>query len=366
MSKPRIAVLGAGNAGHAHAAHLSMRGFDVSLVGWTEDEETLLKPIRQRGGIEAAEGGTITGFGKLNPENVTVSVRDGVKGRDIIILVVPAYGQKYFLEKLTDCIEDGQVIGIIPDHFGTLLFNKMLKDKGVKKDVHVFGSQSMVYGARLMGPAKVFIGAFKDRLLSASLPASATRKALAKFREIYPQYVPGKNLIEVNLANPYIYIIPFLCLANMARVGLKKEFQIYIETTPEMARIIEDGDREREELCKAFGVDLPPAVDMIKTMYSSAKLKGKDVHELFTMNPTFFFPKGPTTLEDRFILEPVPYALVPLISFCEELGIKCPTAKAITHLLGIALGRDFFREGVTAEKLGLKGLSPKEIIRLVG
>ncbi|MBC8249839.1 MAG: hypothetical protein H8E90_09190 [Anaerolineales bacterium] len=51
MSIERIAVLGAGNAGHAMAADLALAGLQVNLYELPEFERNL-GPIQERGGIE--------------------------------------------------------------------------------------------------------------------------------------------------------------------------------------------------------------------------------------------------------------------------------------------------------------------------
>jgi len=363
VKKNSFAILGAGNAGHAYAAHLSMRGFDVSIAGIPEDEQGRLIPIRQRGGIEIT--GIVSGFGTIDPENVTTSVETAVEDRNVIIMAVPAHGHEYFFEKLVSSVENGQTIVITPDYFGTFILTKMLGDMGVKKNIKIVGTQSMVYGCRLAGPAKVYSGGFKDLVLSASLPGRSTDSALLALRTVYPQYISATNIIEVNLANPFFIICPILILANLARTELKKDFFIYKETTPAMAHIMESMDRERIQLGKALGIRLSSLCSTIKTMYSRSSLEGKDLYELFQKNPLFGFAKGPDSIRNLFVMQEVPFGLVPLASLCCELGVECPTVEAVIQLLSVSAGEDFFDKGLSTEKLGLKDLTGEKINKLV-
>ena len=136
--KPRIAVLGAGNGAHAYAGYLAMKEFDVSIIGIPEEEESRIKPIRERGGIEIS--GVITGFGKINSENASVDVGRGIKGLKIIFVVVPSCGHEYFAKELAKSVEDGQIIIICPDNFGSLRFAKIFKNYNVKKNVKLAGT----------------------------------------------------------------------------------------------------------------------------------------------------------------------------------------------------------------------------------
>ncbi|RKY02080.1 hypothetical protein DRP77_08505, partial [Candidatus Poribacteria bacterium] len=60
----------------------------------------------------------------------------------------------------------------------------------------------------------------------------------------------------------------------------------------------------------------------------------------------------------------VPTSLVPIASIGEMLGIPTPTIKSIIHLASVALGVDYWEQGRTVGKLGIKGLSVREIRRL--
>ena len=63
--------------------------------------------------------------------------------------------------------------------------------------------------------------------------------------------------------------------------------------------------------------------------------------------------------------EDIPYALVPMVSISEELGVDLPIMRSFIHLFSINLNVDYLKEGLTADKLGLKGMSKKEIYNLV-
>ena len=63
--------------------------------------------------------------------------------------------------------------------------------------------------------------------------------------------------------------------------------------------------------------------------------------------------------------EDVPMSLVPLSSLGQSLGVPTPTIDMIIQLAQLLHGKDYRREGRTVERLGIAGLSIKQIRQLV-
>ena len=78
-------------------------------------------------------------------------------------------------------------------------------------------------------------------------------------------------------------------------------------------------------------------------------------------NPAYKGLQAPKGLNIRYIYEDVPYSLIPMSSIAKEFNIETPAIDSIIRIAGLITGVDFFQEGRTVERLGLKGLSVKEI-----
>ena len=364
MEKEKIAILGAGNGAHAYAGYLALKGFDVSIVGIPEEEESRIKPIKEKGGIEVS--GVVSGVGKITPENATVSVEEGIKGRKIIFVVVPAFGHEYFAKELAKSVEDGQIICICPDNFGSLRFARSFKNYNIKKDIKIAGSASILFAARLFKPAGVQILGMKDAVPLAALPAKDTKFVLGCLNKVFPQFIDGHNVLEVTLDNINFPIHPIVSLLNLGRIEYTKgDFSFYGEgVTPAVARVMEAVDKERIALGKALGMNLSTLYQLVSEMYKSS-LKGDTLWELLSKSPIHTKTKGPNSIMHRYITEDAPYGLVPIASLCDHLNVPCPTIKSVIHLLSIVTGRDFFKEGLTIEKLGLDKLTAEEIKNFV-
>ncbi len=94
MTIKKIAILGAGNGGCTFAAHLGLKGFEVTLYENPQFENNIL-PIWKRGGIELA--GAIQGFGPIKA--TTINMAEAVKNADVVMVVVPAFAQSAVIEE---------------------------------------------------------------------------------------------------------------------------------------------------------------------------------------------------------------------------------------------------------------------------
>ena len=82
-------------------------------------------------------------------------------------------------------------------------------------------------------------------------------------------------------------------------------------------------------------------------------------HEVFKNSP------APGRLDARYVTEDVPFGLVPLSELGRLAGVATPIALGLSQVASAALGRDFFREGRTLERMGLEGRSLDAILSAV-
>ena len=112
------------------------------------------------------------------------------------------------------------------------------------------------------------------------------------------------------------------------------------------------------DVAAALGIKAISAKDWLYSAYSAS---GKDLHEAIQANPGYHGIRAPDRLHHRYIDEDIPMSLVPISSIGDMLKVKTPTIKFIIHMASLMRGKDFFSEGRTVEKLGLNGMSIKDI-----
>ena len=350
----KFCVLGAGHGGLAMAGHLGIMGFKVNL--YNRGLKRIL-PVRERKGIKVE--GEINGFGKI--QLASNNMEECLDQVDIIMVVVPATGHRFMAQTCAPFLKENQIVILNPGRTGGALeFLHTLREQGLEKFPFIAEAQTFLYASRALGPAQAKIFSVKNAVPLATLPAYWIPGVLKVINRAFPQFVPGDNIFKTSLDNIGAVFHPALTLLNAAWIEeTHGDFEYYIQgASKSVSLVLEKLDKERLDIAAALGIKAMSARDWLYTAYSAT---GKDLHEAIQDNPGYFGIKAPDRLHHRYIDEDVPMSLVPLASIGEMLKVEIPTLKSIIHLASIMRGVDFWKKGRTVEKLGIKGMSIKEI-----
>jgi len=359
---PRFCVLGAGHGGTAMAAHLSLMGFGVNLYSRNPDR---LRPIQIQGGIELTSSEPDVPHGMAPLNLVTDDVEAAIEEVDLLMVVVPANGHIFIAEQIAPHLADGQIIVLHPGRTGGALeVRRVLKEQGLKADVIVAEAQTFIYASRSINPAQTKIFRVKNNIPVAALPAHRTVEVVKALRHAFPQFVPGDNVMKTSLDNIGAIFHPAVTVLNAARIeSTRGEFDYYTEgITPTMSLILEEVDKERVAVAEALGFRAMSAREWLYVAYDAA---GPTLYEAMRANRGYDGIRAPKTVYNRYISEDVPMSLVPIASIGDMIDVPTPTIKAVIHLASLLHKCDYWAEGRTAERLGLAGLSLKQIRRLV-
>ncbi|HEY8393046.1 MAG TPA: NAD/NADP octopine/nopaline dehydrogenase family protein [Capillibacterium sp.] len=354
---PRICVLGAGHGGMAMAGHLGMAGYKVHLYNRSEER---LEPVRLMGGIELS--GVIEGFGPV--ELATTDVATAIRDVELLMVVVPANGHAFIAEQVAPHLRDGQYILLNPGRTGGALeFRAVLKRVGCQAQVVLGEAQTLLYASRNINPAQVRIFGIKNNVPVAALPGNRTAELVTKLRTIFPQFVPGDNVLKTSLNNIGAIFHPALTVLNAARIeSTRGEFQFYMEgVTPSVARVLEALDAERVAVAAALGIR---AMSAREWLYMAYDAPGKTLFEAMRNNPGYKGINAPSMVDHRYLWEDVSMSLVPIAALGKHLKVATPTIDNIIHLASLMTQTDYWAEGRTIEKMGLAGLTVAEIRRL--
>lgn len=357
MSKLRFAVLGAGHGGMAMAGHLGLLGYPVSIFNRSEARIRMLQVAE---GIELS--GVVEGVGRI--ETATTDIGVAVQNADVIMVVVPANGHRYMAENVAPFLRDGQVIVLNPGRTGGAFeFRQVLRERGVRKDVIVGEAQTLLYACRNINLAQVKIFGIKHSVPVAALPANQTVDLLKILRVAFPQFVPGDNVVKTSLDNIGAIFHPALMVLNAGRIeSTRGEFEFYFEgITRSVSLVLEKMDQERVAVAAALGFR---AMTAREWLYAAYDAHGKTLYDAIQNNMGYKGIKAPAIIDHRYLWEDVPMSLIPIASLGAQLGVETPTINYIIHLAGLMNGYDYWAEGRTVEKMGLAGLSHKEIHHL--
>jgi opine dehydrogenase len=355
---PRFCVIGAGNGGLAMAGHLSLLGCAVNLYNRTFER---IAPIQARGGVEVH--GSLEGFARLG--TVTNDPAAALEKVDVAMVVVPATAHADIARTLGPHLKDGQIVVLNPGRTGGALeFTRVLREVSPSARPYIAESQTLLYATRITNPGEVHIHGIKNSVPLAAFPAYLTADILTVLNKVLPQFVPGDNVLKTSLDNIGAIFHPAITILNAGRIEeTHGDFQYYIEgVTPSIAAVLEQLDRERVAVAAALGIHVNTAREWLYLAYDVA---GRTLLDAIRANPNYAGIKAPVTVQHRYISEDVPASLVPIASLGEMFGTPTPTIRSIIQMASVMHGVDYWAQGRTVEKLGIKGLSVKEIRFLV-
>ncbi|MBP7933421.1 MAG: NAD/NADP octopine/nopaline dehydrogenase family protein [Phycisphaerae bacterium] len=355
---PAFCILGAGPGGLAMAGHLALTGCKVNL--FTRSEERLA-PIRAAGGIRVT--GEVHGFATLNL--VTTSIGDAVRDADVVMVVVPATAHRNIANLVAPHIKDGQILVLNPGRTGGALeVAQVLQARNPQVRPYVAEAQTLLYASRLTNPGQVHVFGIKSSVPVAALPAYQIADILPVIRSALPQFIPGDNILKTSLDNIGAVFHPAITVLNAGRIeDTHGDFEYYVRgVTPAIASVLEAIDRERIAVTGALGIRAHTAREWLYLAYNAA---GKTLLDAIQANPGYRGIRSVATVQHRYISEDVPMSLVPIASIGQMLGVPTPTIRAVIHLACVIHGVDYWAEGRTVQRLGIAGMSVKDIRLLV-
>jgi opine dehydrogenase len=366
-SKPKIAILGAGHAGFAHAADLSMKGFEVRLYEVPEMAETIAD-INKQGGIDLQPDpstGLKGGFSKVHL--ITSDAPAALQGADVLFVVVPAFAQEAFAKRIAPHVKKDQIVVLSPGNFGgAVTFSEALKKFGCLELPVLCEAQSMIYACRKDGTDKIKIFGYKHGLGIAVFPATSTAEVIPTLQKVFPTVEAAPNILWTWMSNPNAIGHPPPMILNAGWIEQTAgDFLFYVEgLSPSVVQVMDELDDERMAVGQALGLELTPHNQMGKIWYGHQGYQGSTYPDK-ARNPVYASIKAESQLDSRYLTEDIPFGLVPLEDLGKLVGVDMPICTSLINIANSLLGRDFRETGSTLENIGLGGLSVSELKQLV-
>jgi opine dehydrogenase len=385
----RIAVLGGGNAGQAIAADCSLAGKEVRLFEFAEYSH-LVEPIMASGKIRLfGPERNLKGFkrnGTATLDLVTTRMAEAVRGADIVAVSVRAQAYEGLFHALIPCLEDGQVIALFPDNFGSLILRRMMREQGCDKKVVIGGWSSLPYGARLtkLGDVDDVYVLYRAITLRGDALPSKDRRAFFEAMKAFPimdtvDPVPGDTVIDIGFSNvnPILHVPATVmnvgAIDNWGVIFGDKEvfYDIYKHGfSYNLAKIQYALYREEAAVAERMGVGIQPYEK--KDFFSRTSILGQEF-----MGPDYavpfeevipseewmmYLPGERFTVESRYITEDIPVGCHIYYRLAEKYGLEVPVIESMIRLASVISGADYFQEGFTLDHLGIAHLGPEEML----
>lgn len=334
----KIAVVGAGNSGCAQTCKLIQNGHAVNLIKTSNSlHNDNFECILSNGYIECLDTTDNNRLFKVKPNLITRDIEDGLRDVDAVIILTQSLQHRDLAPRLARFFRDGQIVFIIPGNLGSIMFKKYT-DKNV---VFVEG-ESTPYDARIIKPGTVEI-LFKNVRNAVSFYNHSDEDKLPMVDALFGRHkYLRSNLVESALHNPNMVVHTIGAIMSASRIErMKGEFWMYKEAfTPSIWNIITILDNEKMAVIRAYGGNNAISyLDACK--WRNEEDISQDSLSVFNMYANTGGPKGPSSLNTRYIYEDVPMELCLLENLAHAKNIETPITSALITIASALLNKDF-------------------------
>ena len=389
-NKP-VTVIGAGAVGKAIAADCKLAGQNVRLYHSQPRAERVLFNV-ERTGIEIhGNQRNLYNFkrsGVAKLDVVTSVISEAMQGAGIIVVALPAFAHEEAFRDMIPYLEDGQVIHIFTDNFGTLLFRKLMKELDCTKDVIVGGWSSSPFGTRLETVGgfvfpKCRIGYRAITLRGAAFPMTDSEAFVESANYLGcldsmtsgDGAVIGDTVLDIGFSNvnPVIHVpATILGVSTMENWGNifgdydKSGYSMYSHAlSPSICEVQYQFYNEEIALADEIGVDLGryDKEDFFsRRSILALEYMGKGNMHLPLDEPSPEANAGPDSIHHRYITEDVPVGCKIYSELGKVYGVKTPIIDSMIVLASTMVGENYFEKGYTLEYLGINDMSKEELV----
>lgn len=361
----KIAIIGSGNAGCAHAFKLSESGHTVNLIKTSNSmHEDNFAKIKEQGGIFGIDNTT----GKLKTfQKVSLITRDiqlGLSNVDIIIVLTQSLYHDKVAKKIAPFIDKSstKVLLCLPGNLGSLFF---LKEIG-NSNIILAEGESTPYDARIVEPGVVNILFKNVRNAVAFLPNNRRTEGMeiiSKLVDTYGDY--RSNIVESALHNPNLVVHTVGVIMSANRIEkMQGEFWMYKESfSPSIWNLIKQLDKEKNLVIERYGGKALSYLDACK--YRNELDLSQDSLKVFNSYAENGGPKGPENLQTRYLHEDVVVGLGLLSMLGEEVEIETPVTNALITIASFLVSKDFNALKRNKFDFGINNFSIEDFIRYI-
>ncbi len=116
----------------------------------------------------------------------------------------------------------------------------------------------------------------------------------------------------------------------MTRIDNGEDYEFYNEgATKRVFQYILKADKERVSVAKALGVKEESCLEIINSYWPE---KYDTLYDAIKNNVSYMALKAPDTVNNRFVIEDVPYGIGPIVRLGEKYGVTTPYLKALLEM----------------------------------
>lgn len=361
----KIAIVGSGNAGCAHAFKLTESGHIVNLIKTSSSlhENNFNKMVLQGGlwAVDNTEGGKKS-FQQINL--ITRDIKQGLKGVDLVFILTQSLYHDKVAKIIAPYIDKGttKVLFCVPGNLGSLFFRKELE----KTNIIFAEGESTPFDARIIEPGVVNILFKNVRNAVAFLPKRREVEGMGLIAQLTDTYGDYRtNIVESALHNPNLVVHTVGVIMSASRIEqMRGEFWMYKESfSPAIWNLIKQLDKEKNTIIQAYGGKEISYLDACK--YRNELDLSVDSLKVFQSYAENGGPKGPEDLNTRYLHEDVVVGLGLLSMLGKEVGLKTPVTNSLITIASYLVNKDFHKMKRSKNDFGIDQISIQEFIKLI-
>ena len=293
----KISILGAGNAGCAVAADLTLKGHEVTLIKTSHSmHDDNFEYLQNNDGKMV-----LNEFGEIKTAYISKVTRDltELKNSEVVIIYIQTNYHEQLIKKISDIIKDNQILLINPGYLSTAY---ILKHCGDKKLIVAEAESSFIDG-RIMEPGYFRVGFRNVRNPIGIYPRERKEEAIIKLDKLDERFVYLDSVVEAAIHNPNLIVHTVGSVMSIPRIEKSKgEFCMYHEAytrdNPSTWNILEALDKEKMTVLKKMGFKDLSYVEACK--YRNSLNESEDAKEVFLNYAEMDTrAKGPTKVDSR-------------------------------------------------------------------
>lgn len=345
----KIAVIGAGNSGCAQSVKLIQNGHQVNLIKTSHSlHDKNFEYLLRTGEIACLDNTDGDREFSVKPNMITRDIEKGLEGVEAVMVLTQSLQHRDLAKRVAPLLKDGQIVFLIPGNMGSTQFAKYTEGKHV---IYVEG-ESTPYDARIIEPGKVEI-LFKNVRNAVSFLFKDDEHYLSVITSLFGTHeFLRSNIIESTLHNPNMVVHTIGTIMSASRIEYSKgEFWMYREAfSPSIWNLIDQLDSEKMQVIKAYGGEHATSyLDACK--WRNEEDLSVDSLEVFRNYAATGGPKGPDSLDTRYIYEDVPMELCMLERLGEYKGIATPIASVLITIASALKECDYRKIGYSISEI---------------
>jgi opine dehydrogenase len=351
----RVSILGAGAIAYGAAAYLAQAGHDPMLWSPSGKRTAELAAGKPLIATNAIEGGFMP--------RIAASCADAIANADAVMVALPGYGHKSVLEAASAHLRAGQPV-IISSHtsFGALYLSRLLAARGIQAPIIAWGT-TLTTG-RQPSLTEVNVATVRQKIDLATVPDSAIAAGHTLCTALFgDRFVQRDGLLAIALSNLNPQNHLGIALLNLTRMERGEQWSQGQNITPTVGRLIEALDEERLAIAKIFGLSVRTVKEHFSLSFHVPIASVSDMNQ--EMHRQGRGGLGPASVNSRYVLEDVPFGLLPTILLGRLAGSPATLHEAGVALFSAAYGRDFARDNDLLPELGLERLSVAQLQQLM-